>query len=477
MFNHKVNLRLRWYHLTRNDTFKRLPWNANPPAQCAYIFNFSQLWPRISQIEMTSTRTPLTPNQIPTRLRRVGRMGLDGEWSLIIYALVLVPAMRDLLPRSGIPATTANLATTAECYLLFLVGWGMALLWGPVADRYGRVYTLMLTIICFSVFTLLSAFAPNIWVLAILRLLAGIGIGGEWAMGATLISEEWPEDRRTMGAGMMHTGYYFGFFLAALANYSIGSRYGWRWMFVVGGVPALLLIVIRKGMHEPARWEANKQRGNQHTLKESFFKIFSPRYRWRTVLNLMYQLVSTIGLWAGTVYVPAAMSILAAKTGHTAFQSARLASYGTGSCYRNNPWRLSVPPIADRLGRRINQVIFYSLMLVIIVITFGYVFYLQTDALKWFMVCLFFLGLGGANYTVYSFWLPEQYETDCRASALAFAQNVGRFAGALVTFLVGVGIRHFQTLGIPVALTAVALFVGLCLLPFGVETKGQPLPS
>jgi MFS family permease len=142
-------------------------------------------------------------------------------------------------------------------------------------------------------------------------------------------------------------------------------------------------------------------------------------------------------------------------------------------------WR----PVADRFGRvrtlmltiicRISR----SLMLVVIVVTFGYVFYLQTDALKWFFVCLFFLGIGGANYTVYSFWLPEQYETECRASALAFAQNVGRFAGAGATFLVGAGVRHFQILGLPVALTGIAFVIGLILLPFGVETKGKPLPS
>jgi len=196
------------------------------------------------------------------------------------------------------------------------------------------------------------------------------------------------------------------------------------------------------------------------------------------VMNLMYQLVSTIGLWAGSVYVPAAITYLAAASGHTTFQSARLASYGTAILSIGTILgALSVPAIADRFGRKINQAIFYSLMFVVIVITFGYVFYLQTDALKWFFVCLFFLGIGGANYTVYSFWLPEQYETECRASALAFAQNVGRFAGAGATFLVGAGVRHFQTLGIPVAMTSVAFLVGLLLLPFGVETKGKPLPS
>ena len=432
-----------------------------------------------SHAQMTPNRIRLTPNQVRGFWAAWGGWVLDGMDSFI-YALVLVPALRDLLPRSGIPATTANIGYYGGVlFALFLVGWGTALLWGPVADRFGRVRTLMLTILCFSVFTFLSAFATNIWSLAVLRLLAGIGIGGEWGIGATLISEEWPEERRTMGAGMMHTGYYFGFFLAALANYFVGSRFGWRWMFVVGGLPALALVVIRKGMSEPARWEANRgSQGHKITMRSAFLQIFSPRYRLRTFLNLMYQLVSTIGLWAASVYVPAAITYLAARAGHTSFQAARLASYGTAILSIGTILgALSVPGIADRLGRRINQAIFYSLMLVVIVVTFGYVFYLQTDALRWFFVCLFFLGIGGANYTVYSFWLPEQYETECRASALAFAQNVGRFAGAGATFLVGVGVRHFQTLGIPVALTAVAFVVGLLLLPFGVETKGKPLPA
>jgi MFS family permease len=423
---------------------------------------------------MKPTRHPLTPNQVRGFWAAWGGWVLDGMDSFI-YALVLVPALRDLLPRSGIPATTANIGYYGGVlFALFLVGWGMALLWGPVADRFGRVRTLMLTIICFSLFTLLSAFATNIWMLAALRLLAGIGIGGEWGIGATLISEEWPEERRTMGAGMMHTGYYFGFFLAALANYFVGSRFGWRWMFVVGGLPALLVIVIRRGMMEPERWKATRKL----TMQQTFLQIFSRRYRLRTFLNLMYQLVSTIGLWAGSVYVPAAITYLGAKAGHSPLQSARLASYGTAILSIGTILgALSVPFIADWLGRRINQAIFYSLMGLVIVVTFGYVFYLPVDGLKWFFVCLFFLGIGGANYTVYSFWLPEQYETDCRASALAFAQNVGRFAGAGATFLVGVGVRHFQTLGIPVALTALAFVVGMALLPFGVETKGKPLPA
>ena len=102
---------------------------------------------------------------------------------------------------------------------------------------------------------------------------------------------------------------------------------------------------------------------------------------------------------------------------------------------------------------------------------------MQTGALGWFVFCSFLLGVGGANFIVYSFWLPEQYATECRASAFAFTTNIGRFAAAGFTFLVGAGIRHYQTLGTPVALTALAFIVGLLLLPFGEETKGMPLPS
>ena len=112
------------------------------------------------------------------------------------------------------------------------------------------------TILCYSLFTFLAAFGQNIWVVAICRLLAGVGIGGEWAMGGTFVAEEWPEDRRKMGAGYMHTGYYFGFFLAALANHFVGENHGWRPMFMLGGAPAILIGLILYSVREPERWQA-----------------------------------------------------------------------------------------------------------------------------------------------------------------------------------------------------------------------------
>jgi MFS family permease len=421
----------------------------------------------------------LTRNQVRSFWAAWSGWTMDGMDSFI-YSLVLVPALRDLLPKSGIPATTANVGFYGGLlFALFMVGWGVALVWGPIADRFGRVRTMMFSILCFSLFTLLAAFSTGVWSLAVFRFLAGIGIGGEWSIGASLVSEDWPEKRRTMGAALMHTGYYFGFFLAAAANYSIGSHYGWRYMFVVGGTPAFLVALIRNNVKEPARWE-NKQTelGNKWTMHRAFFKLFSPQYRRRTIVNSMYLIVSLIGLWAGSVYVPAAMTYIAGSAGRTAMNTAQLASYSTALLGIGTVLAaLVVPLIAEWLGRRIALGIFYAVMGASIWLAFGHVFYMQTNAVAWFMVCAFLLGVGGANFIVYSFWLPEQYGTECRASAFAFITNIGRFAAAGFTFLVGAGVRHFQTLGTPVALTALAFIVGILLLPFGKETKGKPLPA
>jgi MFS family permease len=429
--------------------------------------------------KLPPARARLSKNQVRGFWAAWAGWALDGMDSFI-YALVLVPALGELLPRSGIEASTANVGYYGGLlFALFLLGWGLSLVWGPIADRFGRVRTLMLTILCYSLFTFLSALAMSVWSLALYRLLAGVGIGGEWSMGGVLVSEAWPEERRAMGAGLMHTGYYFGFFLAALANYFVASRFGWRAMFALGGAPALLVIFIRYGVQEPERWELKHQAaGGAWTAARAFLALFTPEYRRRTLLNSSYLLVSIIGLWGGSVYVPSAITYLASKDGLSAMHGIRLASYGTMILSIGTILGcVALPWIAQRLGRRLTLGVFFSLMLAFITLAFGWVFYLGHNALAWFMVCLFFLGVGGANFAMYTLWLPEQYRTECRASAFAFSTSVGRFLGAGITFLVGAGVRHFQTIGTPVALTALAFIIGMMLLPFGEETKGKPLPA
>jgi MFS family permease len=459
--------------------------------------------------------TRLTPNQRRGFLAAWGGWALDGMDSFI-YALVLVPSLGELLPRSGITPTAANVGYYGGLlFALFLVGWGCSLVWGPLADRFGRVRALMLSIFCYSLFTFLSALATDVAQLAAFRLLAGVGIGGEWSMGGTFVAEEWPERRRRMGAGLMHTGYYFGIFLAAVANYLVGARYGWRAMFALGGAPALLVGFIRYGVREPRCWQriadgrltidncktaasapefssasAKREstddafqssivnRRSSMSMRRAFFMIFSRPYLRRTILNSACLLVSIVGLWAGSVYVPASVTELATQAGFTAARAARLASYATMLLAVGTILGcLVLPPLAEGLGRRFTLGLYFLLMAVLIALGFGWVFYLGAHALAWFMVCLFFLGVGGANFAMYTLWLPEQYPTRCRASAFAFATSSGRFIGAGITFLVGAGVSRFHTIGTPVALTSLAFLLGLLLLPFCEETRGKPLPE
>jgi MFS family permease len=428
-----------------------------------------------------SGEMPLNRNQIRGFWASWGGWALDGMDSFI-YALVLVPSLRDLLPRSGIPATKGNIGFYGGLlFALFLVGWGLAFLWGPIGDKFGRVRTLMITIVWYSVFTFLSALVTTVSQLAILRLLAGIGIGGEWAMGGTFVAEEWPERRRRAGAGYMHTGYYVGIFLAAIANYAIGSRFGhngWRVMFAIGGLPAVLLAWVRHGVREPSRWKEKVAIVSSWRIWRPFAALFSKSLRRRTILNTLFMLASICGLWAGTVYVPSAVTALAEAAGRVGPAAAQLASRATMLvAFATILGCLLMPWLAERLGRRGALAFYFAVMLVFVALTFGKVFYMGASALPLFFVCLFFLGFGGANFAVYTLWLPEQYPTECRASAFAFSTSFARFGGAAITFLVGAGVQHYGSLGIPVALTSLAFAVGLVLIPFGVETRGHALPA
>jgi MFS family permease len=424
------------------------------------------------------TRTKLNSNQIKGFWAAWGGWCLDGM-DAFIYSLVLVPALRELLPKSGIEATPGNIGYYGSIlFALFLAGWGMSMVWGPIADRFGRVKALMATILMYSVFTLACGLANTIWQLAILRIFCGIGLGGEQPIGGTFIAEEWPEDRRKMGAGYMHTGYYFGFFLAALANYVIGARFGWRWMFVLGGTPALLVGWIQSGVHESAGWKAKFENpAARPRMRDSFAALFSPRFSKRTITMSLLFMVSIIGLWAGSIYVPTAVTQIALREGRTAVDAARLASYGGAILSIGTIIGCLVAPVlAEAIGRRKAMALYFVLMLIGIGFGFGKVFYMA-NAITPFFILIFILGLGGANFALYTLWIPEQYTTECRGSAIGFTSSVGRFVGVAMVFLVGAGIQRFGSLGIPVAITAVAFIIGLLVLPAAKETRGEPLPA
>jgi MFS family permease len=422
---------------------------------------------------------------IHTKLSRQQITGFWGAWTgwtldgmdSVIYALVLSPALTELLPKSGIEATTANVGFAGSTlFALFLVGWGLSLIWGPIADKFGRSRVLAATIFVYAIFTGAAALSQTVWQLGLFRLLAGIGIGGEWALAGTYVAEAWPEDRRKMGAGYLQTGYYAGFFLASALNYTVAARYGWRAMFWCGLTPVVVAFMVLFRVKEPERWQQKvkvKAAGGLSSLR----RILSPPYTRRTLVNSVLLTTAICGLWAAAVYAPTAIINLAKRAGMAQPEAVRMSSIGMGLLSLGTILGcLAVPPLAERLGRKRTLALYFLGMAVCILLSFGWAFYLP-QGLHPFVAVLFFLGFFGGSFAVFSLWLPEQYGTTVRATAFAFTTSFGRFIAAGVNFGLAALVSRMGALGKPVAFTAIAFGIGLLVIPFAEETRGKMLPD
>lgn len=434
---------------------------------------------------MTDTAIRFPAAGIRTKLNRSQITGFWAAWTgwtldgmdSVIFALVLSPALTELLPKSGIKATPGNIGFAGSVlFALFLVGWGLSLVWGPIADRFGRTRVLAATIFVYAVFTGAAALSQNVWQLALFRLLAGIGIGGEWALAGTYVAEAWPEDRRKMGAGYLQTGYYAGFFLASALNFTVGAHFGWRAMFWCGLTPVVVAFVVLRRVKEPERWE-RKTSAQSVRQRSPLRTIFSPPYTRRTLVNTVLLASAICGLWAGAVYAPTAIIALAKRAGMLQPQAVRLSSFGMGLLSLGTILGcLAVPPMAERFGRKLTLALYFLGMAICILVSFGWAFYLP-QGLRPFITVLFFLGFFGGNFAVFSLWLPEQYGTSVRATAFAFTTSFGRFIAAGANFGIGALVGRMGTLGKPVAITSIAFGIGLLVIPLASETRGKTLPD
>ena len=182
-----------------------------------------------------------------------------------IYALVLHPALHELLRAQAGGASVSQEAIGwygGIIFSIFLIGWAIGgVLFGVLADRFGRTRTLVFTILIYALFTGMAALSANWWQLALYRFLTALGIGGEWAAGAALVAEVWPEEQRAKAAGILQSAWAAGFFIAALVNLLMRES-GWRPIFLVGIAPAMVALFVRLWVKEPERWvKAHEREG------------------------------------------------------------------------------------------------------------------------------------------------------------------------------------------------------------------------
>ena len=398
---------------------------------------------------------------------------LDG-FDTTIYAFVLVPALKVILPGSGVSAgKTPHWGLTF--FAIFLAGWGSSFLVGLLADRIGRLKALGLSIALYAVGTLASGLAQNIPEFAAARFVAGFGLGAEWFIGGTGVAEAFPEDERPKWTGRFHSAWYAGFILAAAIVPFIVGPVGWRGVFFIGIIPAVLLFYIRLKAEEPARWVKAKRRlGADLNMRTSMRTILDRDHRRDTLILAVIMVPVITGLYGGTLFVPTALTALHETTHATIKTSYLIAIGGSIIAAFTLVTCLVVPRLADRLGRRRALGLLLGFMAVGLPLVFLLAF--KQGSLGLFLVLLVLLGIGGADFAVFSLWLPEIYPTHARAGGFAFVTTIGRFAGAGLTFAIG-ALNDAWGLGTSLSLTAIFFVIGLLLLPLAREGRGALEPD
>ena len=394
-----------------------------------------------------------------------------------IYALVLQPALHDLLRAPGGGPATAEVIGWygGIIFSIFLIGWAIGgVLFGMLADHFGRTRALIFTILIYALFTGMAALSQTWWQLALFRFLTALGIGGEWAAGATLVAEVWPEDKRTKAAGLLQSAWAAGFFVAAILNLLLRNC-GWRPIFVVGVAPALVAVFVFLWVKEPERWvkarAEERSAGGVRRLKLT--ELFAPGLLRATLVGSGLAFVAVFGLWGATNWTPTLIRALPELQGMNASELTSLVSYATmllnvGAL----AGYLSFGPLADRVGRRRVFALMCAGSLVMLPVTF-------LTPRTYVQVLLLLPLLGFFNNGIFSgfpIYLPELYPTRIRATGAGFCFNIGRVLASTGPLVTGYLVTALGSFGYAASAVAVIYIVGLLILPFAPETKGRPLP-
>lgn len=389
-----------------------------------------------------------------------------------IYAIVLHPALHELLqttPAAAVPAEQIGWYG-GIIFSIFLIGWAIGgITFGILADRFGRTKVLIATIIIYAVFTGAAALSQDWWHLAIYRFLTALGIGGEWAAGAAIVAETWPEEKRAKAAGILQSAWAVGFFLAATFNLTLKDAYGWRGLFLVGILPAFVALLVRWWVKEPERWTHAHE---QQPIPLS--AIFEGKLQRATMVGSALAFVAVFGLWGSTNWAPTLVHELPDLRGEDSATLTKYVSYAIMALNAGAIFGyLGFGPLADRFGRR--PVFAFMCLGSIIMLP---VTYLLPSSYAGVLMLLPILGFfNNGIFSGFPIYLPELYPTALRATGAGFCFNAGRILASAAPFLTGWLVTTLGTFGRAASTVALIYLLGLVVLLFAPETKGKPLPD
>ena len=376
------------------------------------------------------------------------------SFDVMLYALVLAA----LIPDLGMSKETAGLLGSITLLAAAAGGIGF----GVIADRYGRTRALMASVLIYSIFTAACGLAQNVAQLAVFRILLGIGMGGEWASGAALVSETWAAEHRGKALGFMQSAWAVGYASAALVTMIVLPRWGWRAVFFVGILPAFLTLWVRARVEEPKIWrEAPPGRGSIAALfRGGLARLTIPL----TVMNAF----TLFGWWGFNLWLPGYLSLPVASGG-MGFSASTMSWFIIAMQVGMWFGYVTFGFISDAFGRKRTYVVYTSTAAVLIL---GYISIESPLALLAlgpfvaFFATGYFSGFGAVT--------AEIYPTVVRASAQGFTYNMGRITSALAPFIVGsLAQKHgFQA---ALSLTSIAFLLAAITWTWIPETRGRAL--
>jgi MFS family permease len=380
------------------------------------------------------------------------------SFDVMLYAMVLAALMSDL----GLAKSTAGLLGSLTLVASAVGG----LIFGVVADRFGRRKALMASILIYSVFTAACGFATGVAMLAVFRIFLGLGMGGEWASGAALVSETWPAEHRGKALGIVQSSWAVGYAAAAAVAALILPVWGWRGVFFVGVIPAFFTLWIQRRVKEPEIWKA--VRSAAPSIKAGFGEIFGKRRFRLTFFVTLMNACTMFAWWGFNLWLPAYLSMAPGQGG--VGLSPRTMS-GLVIFMQAGMWLgyITFGFISDRLGRKRSYVGF------LIAAAAFMVLYSRTREPFVLLILGPFVAFFGTGYfTGFGALTAEIYPTAVRATAQGITYNTGRIVSAAAPFIVG-SLAQTRGFGFSFLLIAAA-FLAAAVLWVGIpETKGRAL--
>jgi len=385
-------------------------------------------------------------------LLAAGMGWLLDAFDVMLYALILKSVIEELglTPAQGGLMASLTLAASAVGGLIF----------GVVADKLGRTRALSLSILLYSIFTFACGLAQNVWQLATFRVLLGLGMGGEWASGATLVSETWPEKHRGKALGLMQSSWAIGYGLAAIVVAIVLPRFGWRAVFFVGIVPALFTFWIQRNVKEPQMWE--KQKATPRRSGDAKFPM-----RIAVFLTAM-NAATMFAYWGQGIWVPSYLSSPTTQGG-IGLSTETMAMFIVAMQVGMWLGYVSFGFISDAVGRRPTYI---SYLLIAALLVWYYGFARE----PWILLVLgpFVAFFGTGFFSGFGAVASEIFPTSIRATALGVTYNSGRLLSAIAPFIVGTTVQS-RGYGAAFTYTAIAYIIAAVLWLGIPETKGRKM--